>query len=125
MMICEMKDIKGYEGLYAVNTRGQVWSYRRNKFLSAGSRNGDRYLRVMLCKNGNRKNYYVHQLVAQAFLPNPNNLKTVNHIDENPKNNNVDNLEWMSLLDNIREYYHNHPIRKETGNEQKNNCSAN
>jgi hypothetical protein len=50
--------------------------------------------------NGKSTNHKVHRLVAQAFIPNPNNLSDVNHKDENRKNNNVENLEWMSHVDN-------------------------
>lgn len=48
----------------------------------------------MLCKNGKTKRFSVHRLVAQAFIPNPNNLPIINHKDENPSKNIVDNLEW-------------------------------
>ena len=48
----------------------------------------------MLCKNGKTKRFSVHRLVAKAFIPNPNNLPIINHKDENPSKNIVDNLEW-------------------------------
>lgn len=94
-----MKDIKNYEGLYGITEDGKVWSYRNNKFLSAGIKGG--YEFVVLSNNGYRKNYYVHRLVAEAYIDNPNNLSTVNHKDENRTNNCVDNLEWLSRLDNL------------------------
>ena len=95
------KDIKEYEGYYQVSNWGRIKSlprnstvkYARNLKLRA-NRHG--YLYVVLCKNGKVKTYYVHRLVAEAFIPNTDNLPCVNHKDENPLNNNVDNLEWCS-----------------------------
>lgn len=92
------KDIKGYEGLYQVNQVGQVRSlnYKRTgkvKRLSPRlSSNG--YLMVNLWKERKPYQYLVHRLVALTFIPNPNNLPQVNHIDENKFNNTVWNLEW-------------------------------
>ena len=99
-MIEEMKDIKDYEGLYAITRDGNVWSYRNNKFLKPRLNKGD-YHQVNLCKNGKGKNFLIHRLVAKAFIPNPNNLPEVNHKDEDKSNNCVENLEWMSKIDNI------------------------
>lgn len=87
-----MKDIQGYEGLYQVTSCGKVWSYQSEKFLKP-RRNKD-YLRVALCKDGGRKDYYIHRLVAEAYLPNPEGLSQVNHKDENKENNALPNLEW-------------------------------
>lgn len=94
-----MKDIKGYEGLYAVTSCGKVWGYKRNRFLSPRLHNG--YLRVALCKNGVTKDFFVQRIVAEAFIPNPNNLPQVNHKDENKENNCVRNLEWCNAEYNI------------------------
>lgn len=94
-----MKDIKGYEGLYAVTSCGKVWGYKRKKFLAPRLNNG--YLRVVLCKNGARKDFFVQRIVAETFIPNPNNLPQVNHKDENKKNNCVENLEWCDATYNI------------------------
>lgn len=55
------------------------------------------YLRVQLHKDGMEKKFFVHRLVAQAFLPNLNKLQFVNHKDENPSNNSVENLEWCTI----------------------------
>lgn len=90
-----MKDIKGYEGLYAVTEDGQIWSYRRKKFLKLDGKVGD-YQSIGLSKDGKVKGYAVHRLVAQAYIPNPDNLPMVNHKDEVKSNNCVDNLEWCT-----------------------------
>lgn len=97
------KPIAGYEELYEVSDTGLVRSlwYGKKRILSPGKQR-DGYLAIMLCKDGIRKNLLVHRLVANAFIPNPKNLKTVNHIDEDKTNNNVSNLEWMSRGDNAR-----------------------
>lgn len=92
------KDIKGYEGLYQVSNFGRVKSLVNNKgqyrekILNPIIGNG--YYRVRLFKNKQNKLYSVHRLVAEAFIPNPDNLPQVNHRDENKLNNSVDNLEW-------------------------------
>ena len=88
-----MKDIKNYEGLYAVTSCGKVWSYKRKKFLvPIADKKG--YLYVTLCKNNERKNYKIHRLVAEAYIPNLDNLPQINHKDENKANNCLQNLEW-------------------------------
>ena len=94
-----MKDIKGFEGLYAVTSCGRVWSYRQNKFLKP-QLNNKGYLRVWLCDGGQIKTRSVHRLVAEAYIPNPNNYETVDHIDNDKSNNCVNNLQWMSRIDN-------------------------
>lgn len=94
------KDIAGYEGLYQVSDLGRVRSKSRH-----GSRggtlklrvNGNGYHHVCLCKHGQMKDSLVHRLVAEAFIPNPSNFPAINHKDENPANNAVDNLEWCTL----------------------------
>lgn len=88
-----MKDIKGYEGLYAVTSCGKVWGYKRKKFLTPIIEKDGR-ARVGLTKNGKQKMFLVHRLVADTYIPNPDNLPQVNHKDENPLHNWVDNLEW-------------------------------
>ena len=87
------KPIIGYENLYKINNYGEVLSLRSNKILKPNN-NGIGYLIIQLCKNGKRKNYLIHRLVAEHFLDNPNNLPEVNHKDEDKSNNFVNNLEW-------------------------------
>ena len=90
-----MKDIRDYEGLYAITEDGKVWSYRSKKFLKPEIMKLG-YLRYALSKNGKTKKYLAHRLVAEAYIPNPNNYNEVSHIDETRDNNCVDNLEWCS-----------------------------
>ena len=89
----EWKNVIGYEGLYEVSNIGNVKNVRRNTLLKL-SKTNDGYIQVSLYKNGIRTGLRVHRLVAEAFLPNPDNLTQVNHKDENKTNNNVDNLQW-------------------------------
>lgn len=96
----ELKDIPGYEGLYAISKNGEVYSYKTNKFFKP-SKTKDGYLKVAL-RNNNKAYYYrVHKLVAMTYLDNPENLKETNHKDFNRQNNCLDNLEWVSHDDNI------------------------
>lgn len=105
-------DIKGFEGLYAINSNGDIKSLDRvvicrngdkkpvkSKLISPAD-NGTGYLFVYLWKNNKSYRKYVHRLVAETFIPNHKNLPEVNHKDRNKKNNNVTNLEWMSRLEN-------------------------
>ena len=87
-----MRDVKGYEGLYAVTSCGKVWSYKRKKFLKPISHRG--YLIINLCKNGKIEQFFIHRLVAEAYIPNTDNLPMINHKDENKANNCLQNLEW-------------------------------
>lgn len=111
------KDIKGYEGKYQVSNLGRVKSlpkfHRTNKFYSSiGYMSKEKilkplkqscnYLQVDLCDvNGKRRKKYIHKLVAEAFIPNPNNYEYVNHKDEKKTNNKIDNLEWCSFDYNL------------------------
>ena len=95
-----MKDIKGYEGLYAVTSCGKVWSYRRKIFLKP-SISKDGYQRVGLSGNGKYRMIEIHRLVAEAYIPNPEGKKEVNHKDEIKSHNYVNNLEWLTHKENI------------------------
>lgn len=96
-----MREITNYEGLYSVEEDGRVWSHRSKKYLKATQlKNG--YFMVSLSKEGKVVNKYIHRLVAEAYIPNPDNLPEVDHIDRNRQNNNVDNLRWVSRSGNMR-----------------------
>ena len=99
------KDIKDYEGLYQVSNLGRVKSLNYNhtgkeKILKLHDTHG--YYRAYLCNKGKQFKIFVHRLVAQAFIPNPNNLPQVNHKDFNRKNNCSKNLEWITLKENVQ-----------------------
>ena len=107
----EWRAIKGYEGIYEVSSDGRVRSVDRVIFQGdkprnikgitmTGWNNGNGYLVVTLMKKGKRKNHYVHRLVAEHFIKNPNNLPEVNHIDYNKSNNTLSNLEWVTSREN-------------------------
>ena len=96
------KDIKNYEGLYEISDEGEVRNYVTKKLLT-GDINNFGYYRVKLYKNNKQKTFFRHRLVAQAFIPNPNNFSEVNHIDGNKSHNYKENLEWSSRTHNERE----------------------
>ena len=111
------KDIKGYEGLYQVSSLGRVKSLSRKttkgKILKQTRfRN---YLGVILSKNNIKKVRNVHRLVAETFIPNPNNYPQVNHKDENPRNNSVSNLEWCTSSYNINYGNRNNKVSSKLG----------
>ena len=105
------KDITGYEGYYQVSNLGSVRSVDRmvkgkkeslrfvkGRILQPNLSEG--YLMVGLCKSGRQSTIRVHRLAAEAFIPNPENKRTVNHIDENKLNNTITNLEWTTDREN-------------------------
>lgn len=105
------RPVVGYEGLYEVSDQGRVRSlqsgkWRNRRILKLG-KNPNGYLYVKLCKDGKGEGMRVHRVVAEAFIPNPNHLATVNHKDEDKTNNFASNLEWMSHKDNINYGSHN------------------
>lgn len=106
------KDIKGYEGLYQVSNFGNVqrqYKTKPNRKLKF-SKDKNGYLRVGLCRDNFRKSFFVHRLVAIAFIENSYNYPVVNHKDENTENNNVENLEWCSVQYNTR--YNNAHLKR-------------
>lgn len=107
---------------YLIYEDGRIWDQKRNRFVpqSVRSKKGG-YMCVTLNINGNIVQKSVHRLVAQAYIPNPNNYPMVNHKDENPKNNHKDNLEWCDA-----QYNNTYGIRlKRSSSNQKNrrDCS--
>lgn len=118
------KPVVGYEGLYEVSNYGRIKSfdtYRKGNNGSIRCCKGrilklrtDKYgyFKVVLYKNNKPKTFTVHRLVAEAFLPNPDNLPCVNHKDECKTNNNVNNLEWCNIKYNINFGTRNEKVSK-------------
>lgn len=92
------KNIKGYEGIYQISSCGRIKNITNGRIIKQHLNKG--YCIIGLHKDGNAKNFSVHRLVAEAFIPNPNSLPQINHKDENKENNSVDNLEWCTCLYN-------------------------
>ncbi|MGX0054405.1 NUMOD4 motif-containing protein/HNH endonuclease [Staphylococcus hominis] len=107
------KDVVGYEGIYEVSNLGKVRTHKdkttytkrhgvrrwKQRFLKNRTPNG-RDVRVTLWKNGKPKDFLVHRLVGFAFIPTIKGKECINHIDGNPKNNCVENLEWCNHSEN-------------------------
>lgn len=95
-----IENIEGFPG-YFVTSCGKVWSYKQNKFRKLEkTRNG--YYRIALCNDNSRKDFFIHRLVAAAYLDNPNNLPQVDHIDRDKEHNYVNNLRWTSSEENLK-----------------------
>ena len=116
----EWRDIAGYEGLYMVSNLGRVKSLNYNRTGQEGIlkafKDSAGYLQVNLFKDGSKKFYLIHRLVAIAFITNIDNLSEVNHIDENKENNCANNLEWCN-----REYNINYGARNKKASESNKN----
>ena len=111
------RDIEGYEGLYQVSNKSNIKALEKKVL---GIKDSNRKLKerlkkksiskigyeiVLLHKDGKYKTFYVHRLVAKAFIPNPNNYSVINHLDGNKANNNLENLEWCSISRNVKHGY--------------------
>lgn len=104
-MSVEWRAVVGFESLYEVSSEGQVRNSRTGHLLSLhvnGAEGVAKYVSVGLWRNNIPTYKYVHRIVAEAFIPNPENKQYVNHIDCNPKNNQVSNLEWCTASENMR-----------------------
>ena len=101
------KDIKEYEGLYQISNLGRIKSlpkkYSPLEIIMKCQIINNGYYIIHLKKEGKRKNYLVHRLVAEEFIKNTHNKKYVNHKDGNKTNNNIYNLEWVTMSEN---HYH-------------------
>lgn len=97
----EWRDVLGFEGLYKISNKGRVMSVRADTPLILNPQvNKMGYHRIAIHIRPFSGHYMVHVWVAKAFIPNPDNLPFVNHKDQNPGNNNVENLEWCTRLYN-------------------------
>ena len=98
------KDIVGFEGKYQISNLGNVKSLNyknthQEKLLKPVPHSKG-YLKIQLMKDGKRKSFFIHRLVAEAFLSNPDNKPEVNHINSNRQDNRLENLEWVSTSEN-------------------------
>lgn len=107
----EFRDIFNYAGLYQVSNYGRIKSlyyfnknrvFRYEPHILKNFKQKDGYCFNALYKNGIKKQFRTHRIVATAFLPNSNNLPEVNHIDCNRSNNRLDNLEWCTTSYNVK-----------------------
>lgn len=114
------KDIVGFEGLYQVSNKQRVKSVCRisltgfkipEKILRPGKHKFG-YLKYTLCREGKLHYKQLHILIAEVFIPNPNNYPFVNHIDSNPMNNSIENLEWCTASHNTKHAYKSGRISK-------------
>lgn len=113
-MIEIWQNIKGYEGKYQISNKGRIksliFSNRQAKFMREKilkPQFNSNYYQVSLTKDGITKQFTIHRLMAQTFIPNPYNYPCVNHKDGNKKNNSIDNLEWCNFSYNTRHSYDN------------------
>lgn len=93
------KDIEEYEGIYQVSNLGNVRNNKSKIIKSRVTKSG--YVIIDLNKEGKKKTKYIHRLVAEAFIPNPDNKPCVDHLDTNKQNNEVDNLRWVNHSENM------------------------
>ena len=104
----EMKQLVDINDCYFVDTKGNVYSNHGNGMKKLKVQRGfNDYLCVTLYSNKKHNTYFVHRLIAKAFIPNPKNKSQVNHRDGNKQNNCVDNLEWVTPRENTKHAYDN------------------
>ena len=94
-----MDELKDYEKLYKINKNGEIWSCYWEKYMTPTLHNTGYYV-IEITKDGVVKQTTIHRLLAIQYIPNPNNLKMVDHIDRNKTNNCLENLRWASCRTN-------------------------
>lgn len=126
------KSISGYEGYYEISDKGEIRSIDRICTDTKGRKRhrpgillkpdiaANGYYRVTLAKEGKKVQKYLHRLIAEHFIPNPNNLPQVNHKDGNKLNCNIENLEWVTEKDNVIHAYKNGLINHTRGEQHPN-----
>lgn len=92
------EDLKDFEGLYQINIDGEMWSNYYNRIMSPANDKG--YLKISLTKDKVRKTCRIHRLLAIQYIPNPDNLPEIDHIDRNTLNNDLSNLRWCDRFTN-------------------------
>lgn len=93
-----VKAIKGYEDIYSISIKGIIKNIKTGKELQKRIKNG--YYSVVLYKKSKRKDFLVHRLIAESFIPNPDNKSEVNHINGKKLDNRLSNLEWVTHAEN-------------------------
>lgn len=96
-----IKDVQGYEGLYAVTTLGRVWSYRKKRWIKSWV-DEKGYMRVLFCVKTKITELRLHRLVGQAFIKNPQSKPQINHINGIKADCKVTNLEWVTARENLQ-----------------------
>jgi len=123
-----MKAIPAYEGLYSVTDDGRIFSVRSDKFIKPfhkkGKKGEDSYLRIALQNCGEIKRFFVHRLVAMAYVDNTDDKPFVNHIDGDVMNNVSDNLEWCTQSENQNHAYATGLQKPNNGVKFSNNTSG-
>lgn len=114
-------DVVGYEGLYKINKNGDVWvisqtKYKKSKFIKPITDKDGYYKIGLTSKEGKRKTLLLHRLLALQFIPNPDNLPVIDHIDRNKTNNTLENLRWTTIQKNT----HNRPRMRDNTTIYKN-----
>ena len=120
----QWKEVKGFGGMYSVSNTGEVMSHQRfaeginrllfNRILKK-LKKGSGYLGVTLSKNNKQYQKSIHRLVAENFIPNPKNKPQVNHKDGDKHNNNVDNLQWVTVSENTLHAYRELGVKGKLG----------
>lgn len=97
----QWKAIEGYNGKYEASTDGRIRNVDKGGYILQGARASVGYIIVGLYKNGRRRVHLVHRLIAETFIPNPENKAEVNHKNKNTADNRVENLEWVTRQENL------------------------
>lgn len=111
------RDVVGYEGIYLISSLSNLKSIDRvikmkngESFFRKGRnitirKNNFGYYETRLCKNGSKKSVFLHRVIAEAFIPNPDNLPQVDHINGDKRDNRISNLRWVSRSQNMKAAY--------------------
>ena len=112
----QIKQIENFPNYY-ITSFGRVWSEKTHKFLipTINTRKFYNIYKRLYINLGRQHRFYIHQLVARAFIPNPDNLTEVDHIDGNGLNNHVENLRWVTHNQNMENKVTQEKIKKNTG----------